>query len=241
MLVQAIAFALTCALDRLLLQPLWGGAEIHKLMFVQGGIAALLSYAAGLERWWWPIQFFFPVAIVVMQKVNLPSGVYLFAFLVCLAVYWTTFQTRVPFFPTRPSTWNAVLPLLPEGRGLRFIDLGSGFGGLVLHVAKCRPDCSVMGIEIAPLPWIVSAIRAVFCRADARFIRGDYSALDLSKFDVVFAYLSPAAMPSLWEKARAEMRPGSLFLSYEFLVPGHEPTIVSLPDANRASLYGWSM
>jgi len=70
-------------------------------------------------------------------------------------------------------------------------------------------------------------------------MRGDYRALDFAQYDVVFAYLSPAAMPALREKAQAEMRPGTLLLSYEFGFAGMPPD-VTLPVApNGTVLYGW--
>jgi hypothetical protein len=56
----------------------------------------------------------------------------------------------------------------------------------------------------------------------------------------VFAYLSPAAMPALWQKARREMRPGSLLLSHEFPIPGKEADLVLRPQGG-AALYGWRL
>ncbi|MDP3440867.1 MAG: class I SAM-dependent methyltransferase, partial [Azonexus sp.] len=46
----------------------------------------------------------------------------------------------------------------------------------------------------------------------------------LDDFDVVYAFLSPAPMPRLWEKIQAEMKPGSLFISNSFPVPGVVPS-----------------
>jgi predicted O-methyltransferase YrrM len=74
-----------------------------------------------------------------------------------------------------------------------------------------------------------------------RFIRGDYMTLDFAHYDVVFAYLSPAAMEALWEKAHNEMRPGSLLLSYEFAIPGQMPDLVLEPMHTGCALYGWRM
>jgi predicted O-methyltransferase YrrM len=54
--------------------------------------------------------------------------------------------------------------------------------------------------------------------------------LDFAQFDVVFAYLSPAAMPELWKKAQREMRPGSLLISYEFPIEGVEPNLIVCPE-----------
>ena len=60
-------------------------------------------------------------------------------------------------------------------------------------------------------------------------MRGDYSSLDFSQFDAVIAYLSPAAMPALWDKARAEMRPGTSLYSVEFAIPGQPPSTTIVP------------
>ena len=55
---------------------------------------------------------------------------------------------------------------------------------------------------------------------------------------------SPAAglMTRLWDKARREMRPGALFVSNTFAVPGVAPAY-TLPvgDRMRSVLYVWRM
>jgi len=45
----------------------------------------------------------------------------------------------------------------------------------------------------------------------------------LGDFDVVYAVPSPVPMLTLWQKAKREMRPGSLFVSNSFPVPGEVP------------------
>jgi hypothetical protein len=54
---------------------------------------------------------------------------------------------------------------------------------------------------------------------------------------VIYAYLSPAPMERLWEKARAEMKPGSLFISNSFAVPGVSfDEVVELNDLSHSRL-----
>lgn len=211
---------------------------------LQGVIAATLTRWRGMAFWWVPIQLLFPVAVMVLHAARLPSWIFLLGFVVLLALYWTTFRTQVPFYPSNHATWQAVAAMLPFDRPVRFMDIGSGFGGLVLHLAASRSDGLFAGIEVAPLPWSVSALRARFARHRCNgpmFLRGDYRRLDFATYDVVFAYLSPAAMPALWEKARAEMRTGALLLSYEFAIPGVEAPIVVQPERGGPFLYGWTM
>ena len=71
---------------------------------------------------------------------------------------------------------------------------------------------------------------------------GDFWRTDLARYDVVYAYLSPAAMPRLWAKARREMRPGSLLVSNGFEVPGVPAgRVIPLGDAMRSTLHVWQM
>jgi len=146
----------------------------------------------------------------------------------------------VPYYPSGPAGWHAVAAVLPD-RPLRIVDIGCGFGGMVRYLAKHRSDCSVTGVELAPLPcWVAKAVNMA-CGSRGRILHGDYQRLDFADYDVVFAYLSPAAMPELWGKARAEMRPGSLLLSYEFAIPGVESQITNSSPGDGRILRGWRM
>jgi len=206
---------------------------------LQGAIAALLTRWRRLAPWWSWIQLLFPIALLATLALQIPSWIFLAAFLLLLGLYWTVFQTQVPFYPSGTATWQVVAGLLPADRPVRVVDVGSGLGGLVMHLAALRPDSEVAGIELAPLPWLVSRLRGRFGRSRATFLRGDYRALDFGHYDVAFAYLSPAAMPTLWQQARTQMRPGSLLLSYEFAVDGVMPDIGGGLTENGPVVYGW--
>lgn len=207
-------------------------------VLLQATIAALFSVWAGMASWWRWIHAGFPLAICLMTLLHVPSAWYLFGFIVSLALFWTTFRSQVPFFPSRPVVWQQLAQLLPAVP-LRIVDIGSGLGDLSMHLSALRSDCRLEGVEIAPLPWLVSYLRARLRRSAAVFKLGDYQALDFGLYDVIFAYLSPAAMPGLWQKARLEMRPGAMLISYEFDIVGVAPTAVVATAAGRAALYVW--
>lgn len=232
-IVLALAFVLPAMADMQL--------SIALAALIQGVISAMLARALRLAPWWLAIQFLFPAALVALTAVQLPSWLYLGAFLILLFLYWSTFRTQVPFYPSTTATRHAVAELLPKGRSLRVIDIGSGFGGLVMHLARLRPESEIVGIELAPLPWLFSLLRARVGGGAGRFVRGDYEKLDFGDYDVVFAYLSPAAMPALWRKASAEMRAGALLLSCEFNITGMEPDIVVHPAGAGPAIYGWQI
>ncbi|CAN7445981.1 class I SAM-dependent methyltransferase [Pseudoduganella sp. LjRoot289] len=237
-LIQLAAYPVTLGIIYLLatlgLKP--GLADVA---IVQGVVASLLTVRWGLAAWWRLIQLLFPLALLAASALALPPAFYLIVFLVLVGLYWSTYRTQVPLYPSGPAVWRAVVDELPPGRPLRLIDVGSGMGGMALHLARARPESDVTGIELAPLPWLYARLRAALTGSRARFVRGDYELLDFGEFDMVFAYLSPAVMSALWAKAAAEMRPGSLLISYEFDIPACPPVKTIVTTENGPPLYVW--
>ena len=238
LLIQCAALPV-CALAAVMLSSMHVDITLGAVALLQGGIAAALSWWRKLAPWWLAIQFVFPAALLAGAGLGLPPSLFLAGFVVLLLIYWSTFRTQVPYFPSGKRAWDVVAGLLPPDRALSVIDIGSGLGGLVLDLARRRPDCRFSGIELAPLPWLVSRLRAALSGNRVRFVRGDYERLDLGDYDVVFAYLSPAVMDGLWRKASAEMRPGALLLSYEFDISAKPPDLSIMPTGRGPVLYGW--
>jgi len=241
LLGQLLAFPLTLAATFLLARA---GLSMSWLAvaLLQGGWSALLAWRMNLAPWWRIIQFVFPAALVLARgqadAAALPPAMFLFIFIALLLVFWSTFRTQVPYYPSGREVRDIVAGLVPQ-RPLAVIDIGSGLGGLVLDLARRRPDCDVSGIELAPLPWLVATLRAGVTGSRARMLRGDYERLNLGHYDVVFAYLSPAAMSGLWHKAKTEMKSGSLLLSYEFVITEREPDRRFVTTNGKKILYLW--
>ncbi|MDD2914184.1 MAG: class I SAM-dependent methyltransferase [Gallionella sp.] len=214
-----------------------------------GLCAAVFSYLAGLQRWWLPIQLVFVPALVLMLALSIPPGFYLAAFLLLLAVYWSVFRTQVPLYLSSDKVWHALEDVLQDAQsGFRFIDLGSGLGGVLTHLASVRPDGRYSGVESAPLPFVWSWLRIKLggyrnCKVHWGSIWDDsLGACDLGQYDVVFAYLSPVPMERLWNKARAEMRAGTVFVSSTFAVPEQSPSqTLQVDDLHRSRLLIWRM
>jgi hypothetical protein len=207
-----------------------------------GALAATFSRLAGLARWWLIIQLVFVPALVLMQTFDIPSGFFLAAFLIMLVVYWSTFRTQVPLYLSSNKVWQALETKLPDAP-FTFVDLGSGIGGVLTHLAQTHPHGHYHGVEAAPLPFLWSWLRIKFggCR-NCSVHWGSLWNSDLSQSDIVFAYLSPVPMEALWNKARQEMRPGSTFISNTFAVPEHPPQeTVRVEDMHRSTLYLWRM
>lgn len=242
LLVQCMALlAAGLVFYLVLITPHFKPALWH-FVLVQGAIAALISVWMRQPAWWPPLHALFLPAILLAGTVTLPAWLYLVAFLTLALFYWSTFRTRVPLYLSDRKAWRAVEPLLPKDRTFQFIDVGSGLGGVPLYLESRFPSGRFFGTEIAPAPWLISHLRARFRRSRVTFMRRDYTTLDLTHYDVVFAFLSPAAMPALWQQAQAQMKSGSLFISLSFAVQARAPDReISLAAGDRHTLYAWEM
>jgi SAM-dependent methyltransferase len=205
----------------------------------EGVLAALSASLLGLPSWWLLFNFVLGPMAFWGQRLDIASGWYLGAFLLLGSLFWTTFRTRVPLYLSDRSALEAVARRVPDHACV--LDLGCGFGGLLVRLAVDRPDCRFDGCEIAPLPALIARIRARGVQ-NAHLGRGDFWRTDFSQYDVVYAFLSPVPMPSLWDKARQEMRPGSILISNTFHIPGVKPDeVIAIHGRSDSALYVWRM
>lgn len=239
---QGIAWLLVVGLLRLWLAQDWDAPPTLLPLAAHGALAALIGHGLGLQRWWVPLQFFLPFALTGARDLDLPSWLYLTVFLALALVYWNAAGERVPLYLSNKETWRVLESLLPEGP-IRFVDLGAGLGGTGLYLAARRPEGRFTGIESAPLPFALAWLRhRFFAPGNAEIRFGNLWRQNLSDYDVVYCFLSPAPMERLFSKARKEMKPGSLFISNSFTVPGQNPQrLRELADRRGTKLLIWRM
>ncbi len=206
---------------------------------LHGLVSLILVWWWGLPWWWRFIVLVFAPAVALGMQAELSAWIWGLGFLLIAGISWGAVSTRVPLFLSNRNVWSAVESLLSPDP-IRVIDLGSGLGGLAMHLAKHRPDMTVEGIELAPLTWFAGWLRGLVNHSRARLRFGDYRRLSFADYDLAFAFLSPAAMPDLWAKANAEMRAGTLLVSCEFEIPGVPPwQRIEIPEGRP--LLVWKM
>ena len=209
--------------------------------FVTGAFAAGLTRLASLDPWWLWIQLLFAPGAVLVSSASLPRWIWIVLFGGLAAVYWSTFRTQVPLYLSSSKVREALVALLPPGP-FKFMDVGSGVGGVLMDLASQRADGEYHGIETAPVPWLISWIRiraGGYANCHAQW--GSFWDCDLNHYDVVFAYLSPVPMAALWDKVQREMRPGSVFISNAFAVAGEGPDrVVVVDDLRGSKLHVWT-
>lgn len=206
--------------------------------WLHGGMAAAMGWAAALPWWWLPMLLLFAPAALFASQFDVPSLVWLLAALLPLLVLRGAVRDRVPLFLTDEPAVLALLHWVPDDRPLSLLDLGCGTGRVLAAVRRERPIVRLAGVENAPLTWLFALWRLRHDAVQVHF-RSIWDQ-PLDAYDVVFAYLSPAAMPRLWQKALAEMPPGSVLVSNSFGIPGVEPDeTVELPGRVATCLYLW--
>ena len=183
------------------------------------GAGALLLASLTHQPWWWRTMhaLFAPLAWAVAQ-LSIDPGWFLLAFILLLLIYRGALSGQIPLYLSNRETATALGTLFTEQRGMRFLDLGAGLGSTLYPLTRVFPDRHFTGVENAPLTWLFGRLR-LLGRANCRWRLDDIWHTDLSTYDLVYAFLSPAPMPDLWQKAVREMRPGSLFVSNTFPVP----------------------
>jgi len=213
------------------------GLPLTPAFLVVGVLAGLTAWLWKLPIWWCLINLLFVPGLWLALGAGINRAWYLVGFALLALTSLGAVRTRVPLYLSSPRAAQVLADKLPPHAV--FMDLGCGLGGPLARLARLRPDVHLHGVEAAPLNWLIARLR-LGRRATIRL--GSLWDADLSRFDAVYAYLSPSPMARLWDKARTEMRPGSLFISNTFPVPNVPPTEnIELHDLSQANLMIWRL
>lgn len=118
-----------------------------------------------------------------------------------------------PLISLNNKVADKALELIRLERGQTFIDLGCGWGN-VLNIAQKKYSADVVGVEISPLPYLISSLR----------FRGvhwqNIFSTNIEKYDVVFAYLFPGIVHKLSPKLIKYIQGGGRMVSVSFPITG---------------------
>lgn len=108
-------------------------------------------------------------------------------------------------------------------RTANFVDLGSGWGGFVLKIARVLPGMRVCGIDDNSLRVFWARFRAAFYK-NLSFKKENIFDTDVSSADVIYVYLPQELMPTLEVKLQKELKHGSLVISNSVSFPSWLPS-----------------
>jgi SAM-dependent methyltransferase len=202
-----------------------------------GALACLLACLTRQPGWWRLIHALFAPATALASGLGIAPEWYFAAFVLTFLIYRGALTSRVPLYLSSREAARALAGLLADEPAGKVIDLGAGTGSVVCALAAMRKDLEVSGVENSPLPWAVGFLRTARLQ-NCHWTLGSLWEVPLAKYDVAYAFLSPAPMRRLWLKVKDEMRPGSLFVSNSFSVPDVEASAeIDVDDARGTRLY----
>jgi len=139
--------------------------------------------------------------------------------LVGISLVISTALTGVPTLSSGKSEMDDVIALLKNAKlpeHAVIIDLGSGWGTLVVALARAFPDASVQGVEMSPFPYLVSCLRTRgLSNVSMRW--GNFFRSDLRIADAITCYLMPDLMAPVSDLLDNSIKPGARVVSNTFL------------------------
>lgn len=153
-----------------------------------------------------------------------------------------TLLTGVPTVSSRSAEIESITTLLkrsnlPERAVI--VDLGSGWGAMVVALARAFPEAAVEGIEISLLPYLISRLRT-YGTSNVSLRWGNFYRSDLRRADAAVCYLMTSVMPAVTDLLDRDLKPGAVVVSNTFLFPGR--TIRAAHRGGRqglVALYVW--
>ncbi len=237
LLVQLLAVVVSLMVYRFTLVLVGAPLPVLAWVLLQAVVAAGLARLLHSDRWWFWIHLGFGPGALAASLLHIPALWYLALFVVLAVVYGSHFRSQVPLFLSNDRTAQTLLGLIPDNEPMRFLDFGSGLGGVVRAVAVKRPLIDCEGVEGALGPAMLARLLALG-RRNCTLRWGDFWKTDLAPYDMVYAFLSPVPMPAVWDKACREMREGALLVSNSFVIPGVKPIrTVQVDDRRSTRLY----
>lgn len=159
--------------------------------------------------------------------------------LIALSIVWSTLKTGISPMMSSSKACQAMLAEIDTHEKGPLIDLGSGWGTLVIAVAKKHPNKQVIGYELSWFPWLVSTILRYSLRLDNLTIyRKDFKNAELNTASTLICYLFPEGMVALQDKLAHEVFNKVTIVSNTFALPLCQPTrVIRLRDFYQTLIY----
>ncbi|RLF06145.1 MAG: SAM-dependent methyltransferase [Thermoprotei archaeon] len=139
---------------------------------------------------------------------------------------------ELPYLPSPDSVIRAAFRLARLKRGELVADLGCG-DGRALVIAAREYEAYAVGVELNPLLVKLALRECILAgvRGKVEVVHGDLFLFDVSRFDVIYCYPSPAVSRRLTLKLISECKPGCRVVIHDHPLIAVEPVkVVTLPS-----------
>lgn len=142
--------------------------------------------------------------------------------------------TGISPMPSSPTSYAKIEELLLGEGATNVVDLGSGWGCLIMPLAAAMPEARFLGYELSPFPLMVARLRgALFRRRNVTIARRDLRKVSFTGRDAVICYLYSELLEKLRPNLERDLKPGTMVISNVFDIPGWVPEAVHKLDCSQ--------
>lgn len=158
---------------------------------------------------------------------------------VALSIVWTTVRTGISPMMSSRKACNQMISFVLQSTDGDIIDLGSGWGTVVVALARKAPRRKVVGYELSWFPWTISFMRKkILGLHNLTLYRKDFRSDDLTSAQVLLCYLFPKGMETLAETLSREFSTDVYIISNTFALPQCVPLkTVRIDDMYKSPIY----
>src|SRR3989344_5469556 len=132
--------------------------------------------------------------------------------------------TNVPYVPIPGYVVEEIKKTIPLKKGDVLYDLGSGDGRIVHKMAASYPEAQTIGVEKAPLPYLLSRLRSLFHPLpNTKTLFKSFAHVPLDDATHIYIYLFPEVVQKLLVRFEKELKPGTKVVSCDFPFKTKEP------------------
>jgi hypothetical protein len=170
-----------------------------------------------------------------------------FTIFTVVSIVWSTLVSGISPMPSSKKARQAMLQLICEaGTGTEtekkagpIFELGSGWGNLLIPLAKKFPQRKIIGYELSVMPWFTTVIlKNLFGLKNIRVYRKNFLDADLTSASVILCYLFPVGMQKIESKIKSQSGQLEYLISNNFSLPSHQAIkTIQLDDLYKSPVY----
>ncbi len=156
-----------------------------------------------------------------------------------VSIVWSTLVLGISPMPSSKKARQAMMQLTHETGTGPIFELGSGWGNLLIPLAKIYPRRKIVGYELSLMSWLTTIIlKRVLGLKNLQVYRQNFLHADLTNASVILCYLFPGGMQGIENKLNTEGGKLEYLISNNFAFPSHKPSkTIQLNDLYKSPVY----
>ena len=171
----------------------------------------------------------------------LESVLLILIFFTLISIIWSTLVSGISPMPSSKKARQAMLQLISElgSETGPIFELGSGWGSLLIPLAKKYPQRKIIAYELSIMPWLTTLIlKNLLGLKNIELYRKNFLHADLSSASIILCYLYPKGMQAIERKIKAQSGHLEYLISNNFALSSRQPIKkIQLNDFYKSPVY----